>query len=77
MIARPCIDCGEPSPQSRCQQHRAKDTRRRKGKGEAAYDPVWRKLSTQARRASPWRESCGSVENLTRDHTIHATADAA
>lgn len=68
---RPCIDCGQPSPQSRCPDHRRrKDNRRRTGPGEAAYDPVWRRLSAAARRASPFCESCGSVESLTVDHVV-------
>lgn len=67
---RPCIECGTPSPQSRCRTHRTKDTRRRKGKGESAYDPVWRALSRRARRDSPWCVECGAVDDLTSDHLI-------
>lgn len=72
---RPCIECGRVTEQSRCPDHqrptiRSKDTRRRKSKGQAAYDPVWRKLSTQARRASPFCIDCGAVDDLTADHII-------
>lgn len=67
---RPCIACGEPSPQSRCPAHRTKDARRRTGQGEAAYDPVWRALSRRARRDSPYCVDCGAVNDLTSDHLI-------
>lgn len=70
MTFRPCLVCGQPSPQSRCPAHRTKDTRRRTGPGEASHDQIWRKLSTQARRASPFCVDCGAVEGLTTDHLL-------
>lgn len=74
-MMRPCLVCGRVTEGSRCPDHqprtpRSKDTRRRKGKGQAAYDPIWRKLSTQARRASPFCIDCGAVDDLTCDHII-------
>ena len=71
-MLRPCIECGTPSPATRCPEHtrRPKDTRRRRGKGQAAADPVWRALSRRARKAQPWCSDCGATEDLTCDHRI-------
>jgi 5-methylcytosine-specific restriction endonuclease McrA len=67
---RCCIRCGEPSPGSYCPGCRPADTRTRKTKGQAAYDPVWRKLSQRARRLQPWCVDCGTTEDLTADHIL-------
>lgn len=69
-MLKPCITCGEPSPGTYCPGCRPADIRVRKVKGQAAYDPVWRKLSQRARRLQPWCEDCGATEDLTADHVL-------
>jgi len=71
MTARPCTGCGDIiATGSRCRDCRPADTRVRKDKGQAAYDPTWRKLSVKARRMSPFCQDCGAVEDLTADHVL-------
>ena len=67
---KPCVVCGEPSPQSRCPEHRPKDLRRNRGRGHANDDPRWRRLSTKLRKLSPFCELCGGRDDLTVDHII-------
>lgn len=67
---QPCAVCGEPTTGPRCPEHRPKDTRTRRGPGQAAHDPVWRALSSQVRRAQPWCTDCGRTDDLTADHVI-------
>lgn len=66
---KPCIDCGEISAAARCPEHaRAlKPSRHARGYGNA-----WARLSKRARRLSPLCADCGSVEDLTVDHTAQA-----
>lgn len=61
MTAKPCLDCGTPTASTRCTEHRG-------------YDSAWERLSKKARRMQPWCEDCGSVENLTCDHSPEAWA---
>lgn len=72
MSLRPCIQCGEPTDGPRCPEHTT-DTRIRKEKGQAAYDPVWRKLSLKARKMQPWCQDCNGTDDLTCDHIIPKT----
>lgn len=73
MTLKPCIDCGEPSAGTRCDEHQPADTRVRRALGQAAYDPVWRALSQRARKAQPWCDDCGTALDLTTDHVIPKT----
>lgn len=69
---RPCLDCGELSPDSRCDDcsrtlRRAKEheTYARRGRRERKAghdDPRWRRLSRQARRLQPWCSDCRLTE---------------
>lgn len=70
MTLRPCLTCGTPSDGPRCTNCRPTDTRIRKDKGQAAYDPVWRKLSIKARTMQPWCQDCGATADLTADHVL-------
>lgn len=70
MTLRPCIVCGEPSQSSRCEEHALPD--RRPSREQRGYDKRWRALSTRARRLQPWCTDCGSVEDLTTDHSEQA-----
>ncbi len=66
MTLRPCIDCGEPTGRSRCDDHRLGDSKppaRTRG-----YGTTWDKLSQRARRLQPWCSDCGTTSDLTCDH---------
>lgn len=76
MTARSCIDCGEISDQTRCEEHRALVDR----KGSATsrgYGYAWETLSKRARKAQPWCSDCGSTKDLTCDHSPEAWASVA
>lgn len=72
MTWRPCVDCGEPSPGTRCPDCTPVHERRNGSASERGYDSTWRRLSARARRLSPLCQDCGSVENLSTDHTPEA-----
>lgn len=72
MTLRPCLDCGQPAPGTRCAPCRADrlahvDAQRGTA-SQRGYDARWRRLSTRARRLQPFCEDCGAVDNLTADH---------
>ncbi|WP_225037991.1 HNH endonuclease [Mycobacterium canetti] len=74
MTLKPCLICGQPAANTRCDQHRPKNNRTaRRTRGQAAHDPHWRAISTQARRAQPWCDDCGSASDLTADHILPKT----
>jgi len=56
---RPCLDCGTPTPLTRCPEHRG-------------YDATWERLSRRARKIQPWCSDCGATEDLQADHTPEA-----
>lgn len=66
---KPCLICGEPSPNSRCEEHRIKDKRKRPSATQRGYDYKWQKLSTKARQMQPWCTDCGATQKLTVDHS--------
>lgn len=72
MTWTPCIDCGTPSPTTRCPEHTKPDLR-----GTATqrgYDSTWAALSRRARRAQPFCTDCGARDDLTVDHSPEAWA---
>lgn len=74
---KPCIVCGEPSPSSRCDEHRLPVNHHRPNKPSPAargYDSAWAKLSKRARRLQPFCSDCGSTDDLQADHTPEAWA---
>lgn len=68
---KPCLDCGEPSDQTRCPDHQLKDTRDRRARG---YDWQWDQLSRRARRLQKFCTDCGTTDNLQCDHLPSAWA---
>lgn len=70
MTLRPCLDCGEPSPASRCDEHRPPD--HNLSPTQRGYDSVWQRLSRRARRVQPWCTDCGTRDDLTCDHSPSA-----
>ncbi len=59
MTLRPCLDCGQPSPDARCSPCRG-------------YDSRWDELSRRARKLQPFCSDCGATENLQADHSPEA-----
>lgn len=58
-LLRACLDCGAPSPWTRCALHRQSRTRIRNGNRRFAKDVI---------AAQPWCSICGSTRDLTSDH---------
>lgn len=72
-----CATCGSPyetgSGRSRCPACLPPDTRPgRASRQERGYDAAWTRLSARARRLQPFCTDCGSVYDLTADHTPQA-----
>lgn len=72
MTLRPCIQCGEPTPDTRCAEHQRPDTK--PSPAARGYDWAWDKLSKRARRLQPFCLDCGATEDLQADHTPEAWA---
>ncbi len=73
MTLRPCLDCGVPSPATRCEQHTTCRTHELSA-SERGYDTTWHRLSKRARKLQPWCSDCGATDDLTTDHTVKAWA---
>ncbi len=58
-VLRTCLDCGAPSPWTRCEPHRKARTRVRTSNRDRARAVV---------AASPVCADCGSTRDLTSDH---------
>jgi hypothetical protein len=70
---KPCIECGEPSNGTRCDEHRREHQTARRGSARGrGYDRTWDKLSLRARKAQPFCSDCFTTENLTTDHKASA-----
>lgn len=68
-MLKPCIECGTPSTESRCDDHTPQTWRHHNGSArERGYDRAWDKLSARARRLQPFCSDCHTTENLTTDH---------
>ena len=72
MTMRTCLECGTPCLESRCDEHKLKDSRPKPAAATAAYDAQWRRLSAQARRLQPFCSDCGTTEDLQADHSVEA-----
>ena len=68
MTWRSCVECGEPSPESRCAEHRLPEPAK-SSRGARGYDAAWQQLSKRARRLQPFCSDCGTTDDLTTDHT--------
>lgn len=70
---KPCIVCGEPSPEPRCEQHSKRPSKTHKESTNArGYGHSWTQLSRRARRLQPWCSDCGTSEDLSCDHSPEA-----
>lgn len=68
-MLKPCLTCGLPSDQSRCPDHRPKETRDRRARG---YTDAWQRLSRRARTMQPFCSDCGATDDLQADHSPEA-----
>lgn len=66
MTLKPCLDCGELTPDSRCPEH---DTRPPRASRAAGYDTAHDKMSRRARAIQPWCTTCGTEDDLQLDHS--------
>lgn len=81
-MLKPCIDCGQPAPGSRCTECKVERARagyvraadRRGTTAERGYGSRWRRLSERARARQPWCSVCGTSEDLTVDHLVPLAA---
>lgn len=62
---KPCVQCGEPSEGSRCDDHKLMRHSTRK-----ANSARWQRLSRRLRRLQPWCDQCGTKDRLQVDHII-------
>lgn len=76
-----CPDCGDvferDDSYSRCPECKPRRSHRPSHEWKSSpesrgYDWTWRKLSRRARALSPQCEDCGTVEDLTTDHSEEA-----
>lgn len=74
MLMRPCIDCGEPSENPRCDEHTISVGGQKTSADSRGYDHAWRKLSQRARRLQPFCSDCGATTDLQCDHSPQAWA---
>ncbi len=58
-VLRACLDCGAPSPNTRCALHAQARQRIRTANRQTARDVI---------AAQPWCSDCGSTRDLTADH---------
>lgn len=74
MTMCPCIECGEPSENARCDQHTLSTGGEKTSAYWRGYDHAWRKLSERARRLQPFCSDCGATDDLQADHSPEAWA---
>lgn len=66
---KPCLTCGTPTDNSRCEEHEPKSWQHREGSARArGYSTSWDALSRRARRIQPWCTDCGGTDDLQLDH---------
>lgn len=70
MTLKPCLDCGTPSDDTRCIEHRRHEVKA--SSTARGYDAAWDTLSRRARRLQPWCFDCGATTDLQADHTPEA-----
>lgn len=71
-LNRPCLVCGTPTPNTRCDEHRATPKRKRASATRRGYDYRWAKLRNQAVAQQNWCTDCGTTDDLQGDHTPEA-----
>ncbi len=71
-LLKPCLDCGALSERPRCPEHDQRPAEVKTSSTVRGYDTTWRKLSERARRLQPFCTDCGSIDDLTTDHSPKA-----
>ena len=73
-VLKPCVDCGEVAPGTRCDRcraaHEARTTARKGSATFRGYDAAWSRLSARARRLQPFCTDCSTTDDLTADHLV-------
>lgn len=82
MVLRACLDCGEPSPGTRCDPcRRALEQRTAQQRGTTTargYGHRWQQRSNAVRTASPACQTCGTTGSKQNPLTVdHITPKAA
>ncbi len=72
MSLKPCIVCGEPTAESRCEEHTLPGGPNVAAPRDLGYDTAWDKLSRRARKIQPWCSECFTNDDLTGDHSAKA-----
>ena len=75
MVARPCLDCGEPTPNPRCPTHTAaKERTRPSRRAKGRYDSRHIELRARTLREQPWCSHCKAPDTpdnpLQADHIV-------
>lgn len=74
-LHNPCIECGQPTENTRCDRCKPEYVSRGPKDGsprKIGYGTSWDKLSKRARRMQPFCSDCGTPEDLTCDHSPQA-----
>ncbi|WP_142279230.1 HNH endonuclease [Mycobacterium arosiense] len=74
-LPRPCLDCGTPTPHSRCDDCKRPDNRGIRSH-PFLHTQRWKRLSKRLRAQSPQCEKCGSTTALSVDHIVPASERA-
>lgn len=69
LLLKPCLDCGELSSFTRCDEHRPPTSSGKASASARGYDSAWSRLSRRARRLQPFCSDCGTSDDLTVDHS--------
>ena len=73
-LPRPCLDCGVPAAESRCEACSVVAARQAPPKAQTTaqrgYGSAWQRLSARARALQPWCTDCGTRQGLTTDHVV-------
>lgn len=73
MATKPCIDCGEPTSETRCDDCYVPHHGPQAGTAhQQGYDARWTRLSRRARRLQPFCTDCGADTDLQADHSPQA-----
>ena len=72
MTLKPCLKCGEPCPEGRCDEHRVKEAPKRQTPQRLTRSrSTWINLSRRLRRIQPWCSIPGCTDtDLTVDHIV-------
>lgn len=79
---RPCLDCGNPTFNTRCLPCNSARNRRidadpaRKARKQALYGGEWPRIRAAALKSQPWCSLCSTTVDLTVDHVRPGSLDS-